>query len=174
MKQNNKEYGFTISLHEIHATIPSLWPLSRYFAYKEGLTDTPLLKFFTDENGDYNGCHFWSNFEIARVGLWNSELYLKYFDFLDKWGGFFYERWGDAPVHSIFVGLALRKDQVHFFNDIGYQHEDFGRCTELGQLSKVCICPEHEYWDNFDFSGPSCLQRWLDYNDTKWTFGDPL
>ena len=28
-------------------------------------------------HGFYNGCHFWSNFEIARTDLWNGELYTK-------------------------------------------------------------------------------------------------
>lgn len=29
------------------------------------------------------------------------------------------QRWGDAPVHSIGAALFARKDQIHFFNDIG-------------------------------------------------------
>lgn len=31
-------------------------------------------------------------------------------------------RWGDAPVHSIAAAMLLRKDEFHFFNDIGYRH----------------------------------------------------
>jgi hypothetical protein len=29
--------------------------------------------------------------------------------------------WGDAPVHSIAATMMLRKDEFHFFNDIGYR-----------------------------------------------------
>ena len=50
---------------------------------------------------------------------------MDYFDHLDKAGGFYYERWGDAPVHSIGAALFARKDQIHFFDDIGYRHEPF-------------------------------------------------
>lgn len=32
------------------------------------------------------------------------------------------QRWGDAPVHSIGAALLSRKDQIHFFNDIGEPH----------------------------------------------------
>ncbi len=32
---------------------------------------------------------------------------------------------GDAPVHSIGAALFARKDQIHFFEDIGYRHEPF-------------------------------------------------
>lgn len=43
---------------------------------------------------------------------------MDYFEHLDQAGGFFYERWGDAPVHSIAAALLLPKSQIHFFNDI--------------------------------------------------------
>lgn len=32
------------------------------------------------------------------------------------------KRWGDAPVHSIAAAMMLRKEEFHFFNDIGYRH----------------------------------------------------
>ena len=44
---------------------------------------------------------------------------MKFFEHLDKKGGFYYERWGDAPVHSIGAALFAKKEQIHFFNDIG-------------------------------------------------------
>lgn len=72
---------------------------------------------------EYNNCHFWSNFEIADLNFWRGEAYRKYFTFLDQKGGFYYERWGDAPVHSIAAALFLPKDQIHFFSDVGYKHD---------------------------------------------------
>jgi hypothetical protein len=50
---------------------------------------------------------------------------MDFFEHLDKAGGFYYERWGDAPVHSIGAALFAKKDQIHFFEDIGYRHEPF-------------------------------------------------
>lgn len=70
----------------------------------------------------------WSNFEIADLDFFRSETYETYFDFLDSTGNFYYERWGDAPVHSIAVALFLPKDQVHFFNEIGYRHPPYEHC----------------------------------------------
>lgn len=40
------------------------------------------------------------------------------------------QRWGDAPVHSIGASLFLRKEQTHFFEDIGYRHEPFQHCPQ--------------------------------------------
>jgi len=60
------------------------------------------MNFLVDDekgwDGEYNLCHFWSNFEIASLDFWRGEAYMKYFETLDKAGGFYYERWGDAPV----------------------------------------------------------------------------
>jgi Glycolipid 2-alpha-mannosyltransferase len=35
-----------------------------------------------------------------------------YFDYLDHTGGFFYERWGDAPVHSLAAVMLLNATEV--------------------------------------------------------------
>ncbi|KAF5380813.1 hypothetical protein D9615_003967 [Tricholomella constricta] len=71
------------------------------------------MAFLSDDGGEtYNRCHFWSNFEIADLDLWRGEAYNKFFDFLDAQGGFYYERWGDAPVHSIGAALFAKKEQI--------------------------------------------------------------
>lgn len=40
----------------------------------------------------YNMCHFWSNFEIARLDWFRSKEYQEFFDMMDKSGGFWMER----------------------------------------------------------------------------------
>ncbi|CDR36863.1 CYFA0S01e05094g1_1 [Cyberlindnera fabianii] len=88
----------------------------------------PTLQGETMENEDYNLYHFWSNFEIARVDLWDNPVYEAYFQYLESVGGFFTERWGDAPVHSLAVGFLLDFQEVHYFRDIGYQHTTIRHC----------------------------------------------
>jgi Glycolipid 2-alpha-mannosyltransferase len=43
-----------------------------------------------------------------------------YFDYLDHTGGFFYERWGDAPVHSLAAVMLLNATEVlqHFHGSL--------------------------------------------------------
>ncbi|KAG0669250.1 alpha-1,2-mannosyltransferase (Kre5) [Maudiozyma exigua] len=79
---------------------------------------------------EYNLCHFWSNFEIARVDIFNNDLYLKYFEYLDQQNGFWEERWGDAPVHSLGLSLALNVSDIHYFRDIGYRHSSLQHCPK--------------------------------------------
>ncbi|CEP61365.1 glycosyltransferase family 15 protein LALA0_S03e01222g [Lachancea lanzarotensis] len=81
---------------------------------------------FDDE--EFNLCHFWSNFEIARVDLFSTGLYADYFAYLEESGGFWAERWGDAPVHTLGLAMMLNVDDVHYFRDIGYQHSTVVHC----------------------------------------------
>jgi alpha 1,2-mannosyltransferase len=145
MKDNDYEYSYTISLPEYQATIPTLWETTRQFLKEnpQYLDQNNFMDWLSDDGGvTYNGCHFWSNFEIGKLSFWRSEAYLSYFEFLDKAGGFFYERWGDAPVHSIAVGLFMDKKKIHFFDDLGYYHVPFNNCpvNEQTRLEKRCTC----------------------------------
>lgn len=56
---------------------------------------------------------------------------------------FFYERWGDAPVHSIAASLFLNKSQVHHFDDIGYFHPPMTHCPQSRSKfhdNGKCLC----------------------------------
>ncbi|KAF7338286.1 Glycosyltransferase family 15 protein [Mycena venus] len=161
MQDQNKKYGFTVSLPEYPATIPTLWnTVKEFINANPGLVSSDnAMGFLSDDGGEtYNRCHFWSNFEIADLDLWRGEAYSKFFDFLDEKGGFYYERWGDAPVHSIGAALFARKDQIHFFNDIGYRHEPFQHCPQ-GEAHKrgKCWCDPQQ---NFDYEWYSCLNKY--------------
>ncbi|KAH8117568.1 glycosyltransferase family 15 protein [Phellopilus nigrolimitatus] len=163
MQDQKKVYGFTISLYEYAATIPTLWQeVKNFLKENPGLTpEDNAMSFISDDGGEtYNRCHFWSNFEIGDLDFWRGEAYSKFFDYLDAAGGFYYERWGDAPVHSIAAALFARKDQIHFFNDIGYRHEPFQHCPQGAEHSRgKCWCSEKE---NFDYEWYSCLKRYDD------------
>lgn len=169
MKDNNKAYGWTVSLPEYSETIPTLWDTTREFikAHPEYLPENNMLDFVSDDGGyTYNMCHFWSNFEVGSLKFWRSEAYTKYFEYLDKSGGFFYERWGDAPVHSIAAALFLERDQIHFFGDIGYYHVPFHNCPidKEVRLKNNCVCNPT---DDFTWKNYACTQKFHDINNLK-------
>ncbi|KAI6131710.1 alpha-1,2-mannosyltransferase [Pisolithus croceorrhizus] len=162
MEDNNKTYGFTISMYEFESTIRSLWQTVREYTslHPEHVHPNNSMGFLSQDNGKhYNLCHFWSNFEIADMDFWRSETYMMFFEFLDSTGGFYYERWGDAPVHSIAASLFLPKDAIHFFDEIGYQHTPFTHCPRDIErwINGRCSCDPGQ---SFDYSGYSCLRQW--------------
>ncbi|TKY87224.1 hypothetical protein EX895_003901 [Sporisorium graminicola] len=114
MQQNKKKYGFVLAMHEIPGTVRTLWIHVRKWYEKNShlLAPNNMFGFVTENNGrGYSKCHYWSNFEIADMDFYRSEAYLSFFNHLDQAGGFFYERWGDAPVHSIAASLLLDRDE---------------------------------------------------------------
>ena len=126
MSDHNKTYGFTINLYDSPPSVATLWPETLKFlaAHPEYKVENNALPWLTDSirrpennriaNG-YSTCHFWSNFEIGDMNFWRSRAYDDYFNHLDRAGGFFYERWGDAPVHSIGLGLFEDISKIHWF-----------------------------------------------------------
>jgi mannosyltransferase len=99
------------------------------------------------EGEKYNMCHFWSNFEIARLDWFRSKEYEDFFQMMDHSGGFWMERvsrpsrkhlmdvqpltlsqWGDAPIHSLAAGALLSPNDIHYFRDFGYRHTTIQHC----------------------------------------------
>jgi len=54
----------------------------------------------------YNMCHFWSNFEIARLDFFRSKEYEDFFQMMDRSGGFWMER--VSPTSHSFSHLPSR------------------------------------------------------------------
>jgi mannosyltransferase len=125
MQDHNKTYGFNVNIYDSPESVTTLWPETRKFIADHGkyLNPNNAIEWLQDKERrpehnekahGYSTCHFWSNFEIGDMEFWRSKPYQDYFDHLDRAGGFFYERWGDAPVHSIALGLFEDKSKIHW------------------------------------------------------------
>lgn len=148
----------------------------------KGLPKLPENLFQSQE---YNLCHFWSNFEIARTDLFNNELYEQYIAHLENSGGFYKERWGDLPIHSLALGLFTNLSDIHYFRDIGYKHSTLGHCPNNSPQNQLpfkpgnekyntlytpdapvqngvgcrCKCPKNSI--EIENSGSSCMGQWI-------------
>jgi len=107
------------------------------------------------EGESYNMCHFWSNFEIARLDWFRSKEYEDFFQMMDRSGGFWMERWGDAPIHSLAAGALLSVKDVHYFRDFGYRHTTIQHCpanAPARQLPRPSF-PEPPSWGHSPLGG---------------------
>ncbi|KAL5615533.1 hypothetical protein BROUX41_005577 [Berkeleyomyces rouxiae] len=175
MQDHNKTYGFTINLYDDPKTIRTLWPETLKFMadHPEYIHDNNAIKWLTDDTerpdhaagtGGYSTCHFWSNFEIGNLNFWRSKAYEDYFNHLDRAGGFFYERWGDAPVHSVALGLFEDASRIHWFRDIGYRHIPFFNCPNSPKC-KGCTTGKMFDGENFLLK-EDCRPNWFKYVGT--------
>ncbi|KAF8886687.1 nucleotide-diphospho-sugar transferase [Gymnopilus junonius] len=167
MENNNKTYAFTISMTEFERTITTLWDHVQdfikihpeYVAEDNSMeniicaTVRPACLFLSLANSTTPPV--WSNFEIADMEFWRGEAYVS---------GFYYERWGDAPVHSIAASLFASRDQIQFFDEIGYEHAPYTHCPKSDNWQKgKCSCNP---LNNFDSDGISCLNKFQRFMDT--------
>ncbi|KAK9472765.1 family 15 putative glycosyltransferase [Dipodascopsis tothii] len=171
MEDNNKTYGFVINLYDAPQSIRTLWPTTLEFIaeHPEYVHPNNAMDWLVDADkrpnhnkiaNGYSTCHFWSNFEIGDMDFFRSDAYDKYFEYLDQSGGFFYERWGDAPVHSIGLGLFLDKAKIHWFKDIGYLHQPYYNCPTS---PKCKYCTPARFSDAKYLNRENCIDNWFKY-----------
>ncbi|KAF2817211.1 alpha-1,2-mannosyltransferase Kre5 [Mytilinidion resinicola] len=129
-----------------------------------GAGSLPEISLDAMEGEEYNMCHFWSNFEIARLDWFRSKEYNDFFEMMDRSGGFWMERWGDAPIHSLAAGALLSPKDIHYFRDFGYRHTTIQHCPANAPARQLPRIPflekttkdekkrieEDEYWASFD------------------------
>ncbi|KAI9208401.1 nucleotide-diphospho-sugar transferase [Polychytrium aggregatum] len=135
MRRWNKTYGFNVVGIEALWTVPTLWSTVLEYLSTRNRTYPEHLRAFDRKSGEspdvlsaFNYHYFFDNFEIADLDFFRSDEYQDYFRFLDDRGGFYFERWGDAAVHTLGVAMFLKPSQIHYFNDIGYRHGRHVHC----------------------------------------------
>lgn len=166
MQDNNKVYGFAMAPFEIHTTVLSLWSVVKNFTsvYPEYVTKGNNFELMTDDEGEtFNMCHFWSNFEIGDMDFYRTQRYSDFFEYMDLSGGFFYERWGDAPVHTMAVALFLKREQVHYVDNTGYYHSPNGQCPRDADIRNELNCDCDPNLD-FNWAKDSCIPLYYEIN----------
>lgn len=182
MQMNDKIYGYVLNLYDSPESIETLWIKTLDFLKKNPhyLNENCAHEWIRDnvqkpENYEltkgYSTCHFWTNFEISDMDWLRGPIYEKYMDFLDSEKGFYYERWGDAPVRSLALALFADKHRIHWFRDVAYSHFPYTNCPTCPEDSNKCNgdCRPGFFvpWDNLEVE--NCQATWIkhimDQND---------
>ncbi|KAK4565642.1 O-glycoside alpha-1,2-mannosyltransferase 4 [Recurvomyces mirabilis] len=120
----------------------------------------------------YNMCHFWSNFEIARLDFFRSRLYEEFFEMMDRSGGFWMERWGDAPIHSLAAGALLSPSDIHYFRDFGYRHTTIQHCPANAPARQLPREPYLEQTTLHSFKDRGAGEKAMREEDEYWAKWD--
>lgn len=176
MDDNDKVYGFVLNLYDSPESVKSLWSSTMKFIKKnpQYLHENGSYEWIKDngqkpENyriaGGYSTCHFWTNFEIINLDFLRSKPYEDFMNFLEEEHGFYYERWGDAPVRSLALALFVDKSQIHWFRDIGYQHFPYTNCPKCPVDSHRCNgnCKPGSFSPWPGLEKENCLPVWIEY-----------
>lgn len=171
MANNKLIYGFNMLILDDARSFPSLWEQTRAFiaANPQLLHPEADLSYLLDGDSSYNNCQFFSNFEIGSLNFWRKPEVQAYFEWLDRSGGFYYERWGDAPVHTLALAMFTSRREIWFYRDVGYQHDINSQCPP--RREGMCSCQETGIDANFYKLVPresrqkrpadTCIRSWL-------------
>ncbi|KAI9266535.1 nucleotide-diphospho-sugar transferase, partial [Phascolomyces articulosus] len=162
MKANNQKLAFAISMKESHLTVPTLWQNVREYVKKEMRNVSSASSFVPPSDSifpwiigqnppvtnllyainayNYNYNHIWNNFMIISLDFLRSPEYQRFFHHVDLAGGFFYERWSDAPFQTIAAALYLHRNQVRFMENIGYKFTVAEQCPSDETILKELQC----------------------------------
>ena len=81
----------------------------------------PSVDGVTDKGWDHRT--YYNNMFVTNVTLWTTAPMRPFLEYIDRQGGIYTNRWGDAPIHTVAVGLFLKSEQIHTFMDWNYYHE---------------------------------------------------
>lgn len=180
MEDNDKVYGFVLNLYDSPDSIKSLWQSTMSFIkdHPQYLHENGSFEWIKDnlqkpENfeitGGYSTCHFWTNFEIINLDFLRSKPYEDYMNYLENEKGFYYERWGDAPVRSLALALFLDRTRIHWFRDIGYQHFPYTNCPNSppgsDRCNGDCVPGSFSPWPSL--RSENCLPVWIEHIMSK-------
>ena len=116
MKTHQYDYGYLVAVKDNPTCIVGLWETAKNFINRNHIK----TQFFSSWP---EPMVFYNNFEISSFSLWMSRSYSDYIEFIDRTGGIYYRRWGDAPIKTMAVTMFLPPTKVFLFTGIGYKHQ---------------------------------------------------
>jgi len=117
MRDGGYLYGYRKINHGWSPVDYALWDaVDRY------INATPSLSPTFYRQWPKNAARFFNNFELSALRVWMSAQYRDYFNFVDRLGGIYYYKWGDAAIKTIAVTLFVPRDRTHRFTGIVYTH----------------------------------------------------
>lgn len=80
-------------------------------------------------------------------------------------------RWSDVTVQTIMAGLFLKKEELHFFNEIGFEYWQATHCPLQPEYRQQCICSPEQTTGKLPLY---CYIKSLHVANTQFTGRCPL
>lgn len=120
LKDNGAIYGYINIQHDHPGVIKDLWENS--YEYFKIINKTEI---FEPKNILFHWNRvFYTNFEVFDVEWFTGNEYQNYFNFIDNLAGIYKYRWGDHSIRYIGVNSLASPEQIHFYDDIRYFHQN--------------------------------------------------
>ncbi|XP_013389523.1 glycolipid 2-alpha-mannosyltransferase 1-like [Lingula anatina] len=124
MAKENLTYGYVHMNHEHPDYVVGLYPRVNAYLTNKQIQPTFFRKLRRNK-------YFLNNFEISSLRFWRSKNVSDLLNALDRAGGFYYHRWGDAVVKTLAVSIFAPLESVYQFTEVPYVHK-FVNTTSKG------------------------------------------
>jgi alpha 1,2-mannosyltransferase len=112
MRAGNKVYAWRATRPESKSAVRGLKPFLRVHDKRFGAYQ-------------WDRKIFYNNFHIAKPSLWLTSPCKEALEAIEKNGGIYTKRWGDAPIHTLLVRVYTDIAQRHRFTSFDYQHGSY-------------------------------------------------
>jgi len=123
MAEEKYVYGYQHIEKDVPEVSKDLWTITKKYISDHQINPTYLSKFLN--NGEWDRSYYYTNFEIIDIDYFKSNVIKNFYQYLDKSGGIYYYRWGDAIIRLLTLAIFSDESKVHQFSDIAYQHQYF-------------------------------------------------
>ena len=113
MQENQLMYGYNLLTEDSATWTTGLWEAAKTFVHINQLKTQFFYEFPDPILFNYH-----TSFEIAAMGIWQSEDYKNYIDYIDRLGGMYLHCWEDNPIKSIAVSLFVPVERLSGFKDM--------------------------------------------------------
>jgi hypothetical protein len=139
MQKRHIQYAFTMVNEEGEDFARTLWSFFQKFLNDLCLKDSAAFRQTqTDWFGGYSYAILYSNFEIINASLFRDHSLIRaWLHRVERNGGIYRYRWGDAPLHTLALTQFLERDQILCLRYFGYMHRTEYACPS-GIKSDLC------------------------------------
>ncbi|XP_013387244.1 O-glycoside alpha-1,2-mannosyltransferase omh1 [Lingula anatina] len=117
MAKGNLTYGYVHMSPENPDYVVGLYPRVNSYLTNKQIQPTFFRKLHRNR-------YFFNNFELASLHFWRSKNVSEFLNALDRSGGFYYHRWGDAVVKTLVVSIFAPIGSVYQFTEVPYVHKN--------------------------------------------------
>ncbi|CAF1404179.1 unnamed protein product [Adineta steineri] len=139
MEEQQIQYAFIMVNEEAEQYATGLWSLFQTFLTDHHLEPSAAFhKTQTNQSSEYSRVVIFTNFAIARVSLFRDhELMRAWLQIVDRNGGIYRYRWGDAPIHTLALTQFLQRNEIVRLRYFGYFHRREYVCAN-GTQEQLC------------------------------------
>ena len=139
MLRQQIQYAFIMVNEEGSPYVNGLWSFFHDFLNQQCLKPSVALRQTqTTFYGGYSLAIIFNNFAIANVSLFRDHVLMRaWLDKVDRSGGIYRYRWGDAPIHTLAITQFISREHIVRLRYFGYMHRHEYACAS-GMKQDLC------------------------------------